>query len=61
MQTIKVSETISLGIKYYKPECEISKTFSVLLRTNNLNLRDISLIKKIGFKVELINNIPKEL
>jgi len=61
MQTIRVSETIQLGIKKYKPEDEKAKVFCLLLRANTLSTFDINLIKRLDFKVELISNTPKEL
>lgn len=61
LPTIKVSEQIHLSVKRYRPECELSKILCDLIRAHAFTLRDVSLIKKLGFRVELVNNTPTEL
>jgi hypothetical protein len=50
-----------LGVKKYRPEEEASKLFAELIKSNYLNDRDIKLIKRLGYKVELLQTQPDEL
>lgn len=58
---IKVSLVYDLGVKKYRAEEEAAKLFVELIKSNFLNDRDIKIIKRLGFKVELVHTLPDEL
>lgn len=60
-QVIKVMVVSVLGFTKYKPIDANAKLFVSLLRSKHLTLNDIEIIKKLGFKVEVASDIPKEL
>ena len=61
MPTLKVSIFVELGVMKYKPMDEVSKLFMQLIKSDHLNRRDIDLIKKIGFRVILVQAGDTEL
>jgi len=44
------------GKELIYPSCEVAKTFCSLTNKKTLDKRDISLIKQLGYDINLVNN-----
>lgn len=61
MKTIKVRLKQVYGVDTLYPVCDTAHTFTAFAETKTLRKRDIYLIKKLGFDVELVNAILDDI
>lgn len=59
--TIKVLIKSAWGNENIYPVCGKAKLLTHLVGTKTFSLRTIAILKQLGYTIEVVNNIPKQL